>query len=89
VSSAAGLDGATEAGGGLLYCATRENTEIVAEYLARGGRRVAAYHAGMPPDRKRELQRAFLAGEFDAIAAPNALGMGIDKSDLRYVVHVD
>lgn len=73
----------------LLYCATRENTEIVAEYLAGRGHRVAAYHAGLPPDRKRGLQSAFLAGEYTAIAATNALGMGIDKSDLRAVVHVD
>ncbi len=74
---------------GLLYCATRENTEVVAEYLQQQGHRVVAYHAGMTPDRKRELQAAFLAGEYTAVAATNALGMGIDKSDLRYVVHVD
>ena len=73
----------------LLYCATRENTEIVAEFLASQGHKVAAYHAGMPPDRKRDLQAAFLGGEYTAIAATNALGMGIDKSDLRTVVHVD
>ncbi len=80
---------AEESGCGLLYCATRENTEIVAEYLSGRGRRVAAYHAGMAPDRKRQLQQGFLAGRYEAIAATNALGMGIDKSDLRYVAHVD
>lgn len=74
---------------GLLYCSTRESTEIVGDYLAQRGHRVAAYHAGMDPDRKRTLQRAFLAGEYTAIAATNALGMGIDKSDLRTVIHVD
>ncbi|MBX2798336.1 MAG: RecQ family ATP-dependent DNA helicase [Myxococcales bacterium] len=74
---------------GLIYCATRDNTEIVAEYLAMQGHEVAAYHAGLDPDRKRQLQTAFLAGDFTAIAATNALGMGIDKSDLRYVVHAD
>ncbi len=73
----------------LLYCATRDNTEMVAEYLAERGHRVAAYHAGLPPDRKRTLQAAFLDGQYAAIAATNALGMGIDKSDLRAVVHVD
>lgn len=78
-------------GPGLLYCATRDNTEIVADYLRRslGSGRVAAYHAGMAPDAKRALQERFLAGDFTAIAATNALGMGIDKGDLRYVVHVD
>lgn len=73
----------------LLYCSTRESTEIVGDWLAHRGHKVAAYHAGMEPDRKRTLQRAFLAGEYTAIAATNALGMGIDKSDLRTVVHVD
>ena len=77
---------------GLLYCATRDNTEVVAEYLRRAlgpDARIAAYHAGLPPDTKRALQTRFLAGDFTAIAATNALGMGIDKSDLRYVIHVD
>jgi ATP-dependent DNA helicase RecQ len=44
---------------------------------------------GLEPERKRELQHEFLAGRYPAIAATNALGMGIDKSDLRFVVHVD
>jgi ATP-dependent DNA helicase RecQ len=74
---------------GLLYCATRERTELVAEYLVARGLSAAAYHAGLEPERKRELQADFLAGRYPAIAATNALGMGIDKSDLRYVLHVD
>jgi len=78
---------------GLIYCATRDNTAAVAEYLdaelGPRGMRVSAYHAGLPPDQKRALQARFLAGDFTAIAATNALGMGIDKSDLRYVIHVD
>jgi ATP-dependent DNA helicase RecQ len=74
---------------GLLYCATREHTELVAEYLRARGLPAAAYHAGLEPEHKRELQADFLAGRHPAIAATNALGMGIDKSDLRYVVHVD
>jgi ATP-dependent DNA helicase RecQ len=74
---------------GLLYCATREHTEVVAEYLRARGLAVAAYHAGLDPERKRALQDEFLRGDHPAIAATNALGMGIDKSDLRWVVHVD
>jgi ATP-dependent DNA helicase RecQ len=74
---------------GLLYCATRERTELVAEYLQLHGVDAAAYHAGLEPEDKRALQDDFLRGRFAAIAATNALGMGIDKSDLRYVVHVD
>jgi ATP-dependent DNA helicase RecQ len=73
----------------LLYCATRDHTEEVAGFLAGCGHKVAAYHAGLKPDRKRDLQRAFIDGDFDAIAATNALGMGIDKGDLRAVIHVD
>ncbi len=73
----------------LLYCATRENTDIVAEYLARRGHGVVGYHAGLAPERKKQLQTDFVAGRYRAIAATNALGMGIDKADLRAVVHVD
>ncbi|MCP4809883.1 MAG: RecQ family ATP-dependent DNA helicase [Proteobacteria bacterium] len=78
-----------EPGCALLYCATRDNTHVVADYLSAQGHEVAAYHAGLAPDRKKDLQRRFLDGEFRAIAATNALGMGIDKADLRAVVHVD
>lgn len=74
---------------GLLYCATRDRTELVADYLQSQDVACAAYHAGLDPEQKRELQSDFLAGRHPAIAATNALGMGIDKSDLRYVVHVD
>lgn len=74
---------------GILYCATRERTELVAEYMRMRGVDAAAYHAGLEPERKIELQGDFLRGRFSVIAATNALGMGIDKSDLRYVVHVD
>ncbi|MBK8257822.1 MAG: ATP-dependent DNA helicase RecQ [Polyangiaceae bacterium] len=74
---------------GILYCATRERTELVAEYLRMRGVDAAAYHAGLEPERKVELQGDFLRGRYAVIAATNALGMGIDKSDLRYVIHVD
>ena len=76
-------------GCGMLYCATREQTEIVAGYLAAAGHPIVAYHAGLPPDRKRELQNAFTGGAQQVVAATNALGMGIDKSDIRYIIHVD
>lgn len=76
-------------GSGILYCATRDQTEIAAGFLQQRGVDVVAYHAGLEPDRKRELQRAFTRGEVPVIAATNALGMGIDKSDIRFIVHVD
>ena len=76
-------------GSGIIYCATRENTEIVAEYLSQQGLEVAAYHAGFDSERKRALQKAFMDGSYKAIAATNALGMGIDKADIRFIIHVD
>ncbi len=76
-------------GCGLIYCATRENTELVGEYLLMRGVAAAAYHAGFEPDQKRQLQQDFLANRYRVIAATNALGMGIDKSDLRFVIHFD
>lgn len=77
------------AGNGLIYCATRENTELVANYLHEQHYRVAAYHAGFHPDEKRQLQQAFMDNQYQVIVATNALGMGIDKSDLRYIIHFD
>ncbi len=76
-------------GSGILYCATRDQTEIAAGFLREHGIEVVAYHAGLEPDHKRELQRAFTQSEVPVIAATNALGMGIDKSDIRFIVHVD
>lgn len=79
----------TSTGFALLYCSTREQTEIVATYLQSKDLHVGSYHAGYSPDRKIELQRAMMQGTYQAIASTNALGMGIDKQDIRYVIHVD
>jgi len=76
-------------GCGLIYCATRENVELVAEFLQRENQNVAPYHAGFDPDQKRELQGAFLKDQYKALIATNALGMGIDKANLRFIIHFD
>jgi ATP-dependent DNA helicase RecQ len=76
-------------GCGLVYCATRENTEMVAEFLKGEGINATYYHAGCDFETKRQLQEEFTAGNFKAIVATNALGMGIDKSDLRFILHFD
>ncbi|MDP2828595.1 MAG: RecQ family ATP-dependent DNA helicase [Sulfuricellaceae bacterium] len=76
-------------GGAIVYCSTRKHTEDVAEYLARMGWPVAAYHAGLSPDIKKERQQDFIAGQMKIIIATNAFGMGIDKPDVRLVVHAD
>ncbi|MSQ72634.1 MAG: RecQ family ATP-dependent DNA helicase [Betaproteobacteria bacterium] len=76
-------------GGAIIYCATRRHTEEVADYLARMGWPVAAYHAGLQPDTRKERQQDFIAGRLKVITATNAFGMGIDKPDVRLVVHAD
>ena len=76
-------------GDGLIYCATRENTEIVADYCQKQNINAVAYHAGFDSDVKRKLQKEFLSGKYKIIAATNALGMGIDKSNLRFIIHFD
>lgn len=76
-------------GCGLIYCATRENTELAAEYLRSQGVNAIAYHAGIDVQLKREIQHDFLHDKYPVISATNALGMGIDKSNLRYIIHFD
>lgn len=77
------------ASGAVVYCATRGATEKVAEFLKGQGLAADYFHAGLPPDRKRDVQEAFRTGQLRVIAATNAFGMGIDKPDIRLVVHGD
>jgi ATP-dependent DNA helicase RecQ len=72
---------------GLLYTATRKDAEAYAGELADLGLAARAYHAGLPTAERRTVHEAFLAGELDVVAATSAFGMGIDKPDLRFVVH--
>jgi len=75
-------------GSGIIYTSTRKRAEEVAQLVARRARRTAAvYHAGMLPDERREAQEGFMEGRFEVVAATNAFGMGIDKPDVRFVVH--
>ncbi len=77
-----------QTGSGIIYAATRKRCEELAAGLSRrAGRAIGVYHAGMPPDERRRVQEAFMGGELTAIVATNAFGMGIDKSDIRFVVH--
>jgi ATP-dependent DNA helicase RecQ len=77
------------ASGAVVYCATRGATEIVAEFLKSQGLAADYFHAGLSAERKREVQEAFRTGALRVIAATNAFGMGIDKPDIRLVVHGD
>jgi ATP-dependent DNA helicase RecQ len=71
----------------VVYCGRRRTCEEVAEELAAGGLRAAAYHAGLAGDARTATLERFLAGELDVVAATTAFGMGIDKADVRSVVH--
>ncbi|MGD0653487.1 MAG: RecQ family ATP-dependent DNA helicase [Thermoguttaceae bacterium] len=75
-------------GPGIIYTSTRKRAEEVAQLLAaQTKRRVAVYHAGMLPDQRRLAQDAFMDSRSDIVVATNAFGMGIDKADVRSVVH--
>ena len=76
-------------GGAIVYASTRRRTEELAEFLAAQGVEAEHFHAGLTPERKRDVQRRFIAGELRVIVATNAFGMGIDKPDVRLVVHAD
>lgn len=80
---------ADRSGGAIAYCATRKQTEELASFLREKGLAAAAYHARLPPETKKETQKAFVGGDLRVIAATNAFGMGIDKPDVRLVVHAD
>ncbi|GAA0305674.1 RecQ family ATP-dependent DNA helicase [Rhodovulum strictum] len=77
------------ASGAVVYCATRGGTERVAEFLKAQGLAAERFHAGLKPEEKREIQERFRVGDLRVIAATNAFGMGIDKPDIRLVVHSD
>ena len=78
----------THPGCGIVYASTRKNCEHLVELLSDEiSRSVAYYHGGLPPDQRRQVQEKFMSGEIEIIVATNAFGMGIDKADLRFVVH--
>lgn len=73
----------------VVYAATRKNVELVAEHLVRRGLDAQAYHGGLDAAERERVQDAFMNGERAVIVATNAFGMGVDKSDIRLVVHYD
>jgi ATP-dependent DNA helicase RecQ len=75
-------------GGAIVYAATRKGTEEVAGIVAQRGWRVAAYHAGIEAEQRSVVSEAFAARALDVVVATNAFGMGIDRSDIRCVIHV-
>ncbi len=76
-------------GGAIVYCATRRQAEEVADFLQAKGMDANCFHAGLPPETKKNVQESFIRGDLRAICATNAFGMGIDKPDVRIVIHAD
>ncbi|MCA9140731.1 MAG: RecQ family ATP-dependent DNA helicase, partial [Planctomycetales bacterium] len=75
-------------GAGIIYAATRKTCEAIGEWLPEKTRRpIGVYHGGMESEQRRIVQEKFMDGRLAAIVATNAFGMGIDKSDIRYVAH--
>ncbi|HUB73860.1 MAG TPA: RecQ family ATP-dependent DNA helicase [Solirubrobacteraceae bacterium] len=71
----------------IVYAGTRKDTEALCELIGGWGVAAVAYHGGMAPERRRESQEAFMSGAAQVVVATNAFGMGVDKADVRTVVH--
>lgn len=72
---------------GIIYCATRKDVDRVYENLSRAGIKVGHYHGGLSDEVRREMQNAYADDKLQVMVATNAFGMGIDKSNVRYVLH--
>lgn len=76
-------------GGAIVFCARQKTVEEMSEFLQQAGLECSYFHGGMLPDEKRQVQEAFIKGSLRLIAATNAFGMGVDKADVRLVIHLD
>ena len=76
-------------GGVIVYCATRRQTEELTEFLCEKAMKADFFHAGLRPETKKNVQESFISGDLQVIVATNAFGMGIDKPDIRLVIHAD
>lgn len=74
---------------GIIYAATRKNVETVTKALQFKGYKAGGYHAGMEMESRKSVQDGFMVGTVPTVVATNAFGMGIDKADLRFVIHYD
>ena len=74
---------------GIVYCATRKKVEAVSETLASWGIKCVAYHGGMSDQERERAQEVFIQRKADVAVATNAFGMGIDRADVRFVIHYE
>jgi ATP-dependent DNA helicase RecQ len=74
---------------GIVYCSTRKHVEAVTAELSAWGLSVVAYHGGMDDNAREQAQNLFISRKRDVAVATNAFGMGIDRSDVRFVIHFD
>ena len=84
IFTASGLQSA-----GIVYVTLQHSAERVAAYLQGAGINAVAYHAGFDSDKRQQIQNDFMQGRTDVVVATIAFGMGIDKSDIRFVIHYD
>jgi len=75
------------AGSGIVYAISRKDTEAIAKYLKKSDITARAYHAGMPATTREKIQDDFMENRFKVIVATVAFGMGVDKADIRFVIH--
>jgi ATP-dependent DNA helicase RecQ len=72
---------------GIIYTATQSSAEMVAMFLRQRGMKAEHYHAGRDNSVRQDIEQKFMANQYNVICSTNALGMGIDKQDIRFVVH--
>ncbi|MBP2649041.1 MAG: ATP-dependent helicase, RecQ family, partial [Gemmatimonadetes bacterium] len=80
---------ASPGGGAIVFAARRKSAEEIAGFLKDMGWVCAHFHAGLDASLKKEVQQAFIAGDLRVIVATNAFGMGVDKPDVRVVIHAE
>jgi ATP-dependent DNA helicase RecQ len=74
-------------GTGVIYCGTQAETETVAQWLVQNGIKAINYNAGLDHGSRERIEKAFMADEYKCVASTNALGMGMDKPNIRFVIH--